>query len=45
MAQRPSAQAAQKTLFTIFALLGMMNGLWAASIPLLQKRLNLTADI
>lgn len=45
MTQRPSAQAAQKTLFTIFALLGMMNGLWAASIPLLQKRLNLTADI
>ena len=43
--QRPHPKAAQKTLFIVFALLGMMNGLWAASIPLLQKRLNLTADI
>lgn len=45
MAHQPPAQAAQKALFTVFALLGTMNGLWAASIPLLQHRLNLTADV
>lgn len=40
-----SARTAQIALFSIFTSFGMMVGLWAAAIPQLQTRLNLSADL
>ncbi|MGL4767160.1 MAG: MFS transporter [Formosimonas sp.] len=38
-------RAAQAALFSIFASFGLMVGLWAAAIPPLQLRLQLSADL
>ena len=41
----PKPRTAQLALFSIFVSFGLMCGLWAASIPLLQTRLSLPNDM
>jgi predicted MFS family arabinose efflux permease len=38
-------KSAQKSLFFIFSLLGILSGLWAANIPQLEHRLNLSPEL